>query len=412
MKGVKKMTKTSDVNMKEFHLAKGESLLPENFPELINLSAGFMFNFIPKPSHTLPPEFVYVPINPNKQWDKSSLKVTLAITEWNSLWEAGHLRSEFVPKILTHDFPKELRWLTKIENANLYLIPNGRKSAFDAFEPLYHLLPLHTLNRFGLPAFKPGFWPPRTYHHTIDQHFTDDFDERVAKAFASYLWPWLDSGSRLHSFSKDDPIVLLAHNLNFWLPCIYKVAEERLQCFHRVEFDNKKQMHAMQKIQTSLPSDIQVNRPLKGGSIWYGEEDARQATKELIQVADKDGKLRAILEAVRSNRVKDDFSNLWSYAKEDFERKIYHKRSKVRVSFVQLDEAKPVHAPTSELHGNLLWEDFIALLDRKERRIVVCLKNGTTRVSEISKRLGYANHSPVCKALKRIRDKAKKYLYL
>jgi hypothetical protein len=82
----------------------------------------------------------------------------------------------------------------------------------------------------------------------------------------------------------------------------------------------------------------------------------------------------------------------------------------VRVSFVELDEAKPVHAPTSELHENLLWENFIALLDKKERRIVVCLKNGTTRLSEISKRLGYANHSPISKALKRIRDKAKKYL--
>jgi hypothetical protein len=405
------MSEVTDIDLKELDLAKGEELLPENFPRLENLSAGFLFNFVPKPSQTLLPEFVYVPIDVNGQWNENSLKMQLTITKWNSLWEAGHLRTEFVPQII-REFPDELKWLAEIENANLYLIPNGHKSDFDAFEPLYYLLPLRTLKRFGLPALRRGHWPHWTHNHTMDQHITNDFDGRLAKAFASHLWPWLDSGSRIHAFSEDDPIVLLAHNLNFWLPRIYKVAEERLRDFPRVEFDSEEQMHKLQELRAGLPPGIHANRPLCGGSIWCGEEEAREATEELIQVADEDGQLRAILDAVRSNRVKDDFSSLWSYAKEDFERKLYHKRSKVRVSFVQLDEAKPVHAPTSELHENLLWEDFIALLDKKERRIVVCLKNGTTRLSEISKRLGYANHSPVSKALKRIRDKAKRYLYL
>jgi hypothetical protein len=115
---------------------------------------------------------------------------------------------------------------------------------------------------------------------------------------------------------------------------------------------------------------------------------------------------------VRSNRVQDDFSNRWSYAKEDFERKLYRKRTKTQLTFVELDEAKPVHAPTSEVHENLLWEDFITLLNPKERRIVVFLKNGVTRVSDISKELGYANHSPVSKALTQIRKKAERYLEL
>lgn len=71
----------------------------------------------------------------------------------------------------------------------------------------------------------------------------------------------------------------------------------------------------------------------------------------------------------------------------------------------------PVHAPTSELDENLLWEDFITLCDRKERRVVVCLKKGITKVGEISKLLGYANHS-VSKTLARIRQKARKYFEL
>jgi hypothetical protein len=104
-----------------------------------------------------------------------------------------------------------------------------------------------------------------------------------------------------------------------------------------------------------MPADIEVNRPLKGGAIWAGEEDAWEATKELIEVADSKGKLRAIIEAVKSNRIEDDFSNHWSYAREDFERKLYHKRSKIKVAFVQLDNTIPVHGPYSELEENLLW---------------------------------------------------------
>ncbi len=410
------MKQVTDVGtrLKELGLAKGKDLLPENFPELGNLSAAFIFDFVPIPSQTLPPEFVYIPIDVNGTWGKNdcSLETSLTITEWNCLWEAGHLRTKFIPQIFSKDFPHKLKWLSKIENVNLYLIPKGRKSLFDAFEPLYHLLPLRTIERFGLPPLKRGLWPHWSYKHTLDQHITNDFDDRVAKALASHLWPYLNSGTRIHAFSKDDPIVLLAHNLNFWLPCIYKVAENRLRNFHRVKFESEEQKHELQKLRAKLPSEIQADMPLCGGPIWCGEEDAHEATKELVQIADENGQLRAIIDAIKSNRVKDDFSSIWSYAKEDFERKLYHKRAKVRVSFVQLDDVKPVHAPTSELHESLLWEDFIALLDKKERSIVVCLKNGATRASEISKKLGYANHSPVSKALKHIREKAKKYLDL
>jgi hypothetical protein len=406
------MNKEAEVDLREMHLAKGEELLPEDFPELSNLSAGFIFKFVPRPLQAFPPEFVYIQIDTSRpRDDNKSLLKELIIAEWNAAWEAGHLRSEFVPQVMRRDFPKELKWLSEIQNANLYLIPDGRRrSKFDAFSPLYYLLPLDKLQRFGLPPLKRGLWPPWMHQHTLDSHNTSDFDERLARAFASHVWPLLNSGSRIQSFSKDDPIVLLAHNLNFWLPCVYKVAEERLRSFPRVKFDSKKEMVQLRKLRKRLPANIQADRPLCGGSIWYGEKEAWEATKELVNTADKHGQLRGIIDAVRANRVEDDFSNIWSYAKEDFERKLYHKRAKVRVSFVELDEAEPVHAPTSELHENLLWEDFLALLDVKERRIVVCLKNGITRVAEISQKLGYANHSPVSKALKRIREKAKRYL--
>ncbi len=108
--------------------------------------------------------------------------------------------------------------------------------------------------------------------------------------------------------------------------------------------------------------------------------------------------------------MEEDFSSRWSFAREDFERKLYQKRSKVRVHFVELDDTIPVHGPESEVHENLLWQNLMAVLDPKERRVVVCLRSGITRMGEIGKRLGYANHSPVSKALARIRKKAQKLL--
>ena len=113
-----------------------------------------------------------------------------------------------------------------------------------------------------------------------------------------------------------------------------------------------------------------------------GEDEAWEVTRDLVDEADRDGRLRGIIDAVRSNRVEDDFTDQWSYAKEDFERKLYHKRTKVKVTFVELSDTIPVHGPRSEVFEELLWEDFLALLYHKERRVVVLLRNGVTRVGE------------------------------
>ena len=173
--------------------------------------------------------------------------------------------------------------------------------------------------------------------------------------------------------------------------------------------DWNKERKDLNKLRKAMPSNIKADFPLMGGDIWCGEDDAWEATKEMVELADEHGNLRAIIDLIRSNRVEDDFSDIWSFAREDFERKLYKKRSKYKVSFIELDSAPPVHSPTSEVHENLLWEDFFVILNKKDHHIVVCLKNGITKVGEISQILGYANHSPVSKTLAKIREKAKRY---
>jgi hypothetical protein len=69
-----------------------------------------------------------------------------------------------------------------------------------------------------------------------------------------------------------------------------------------------------------------------------------------------------------------------------------------------------VVGPHSDITDNLLWRDFMAMLDPKERQIVVCLTRSTTKLAEVAAELGYANHSPVSKRLAVIREKARKLL--
>jgi len=142
-----------------------------------------------------------------------------------------------------------------------------------------------------------------------------------------------------------------------------------------------------------------------------GEEDAAEKIVETVEAADETGRLRAILEAVRSHRVADDFSAQWSYAREDFERKLYRKRNKVQVRFVELTDTIPIQGPESEILGKLVTSDFLALLDSQQREIVVLLSSGY-RQYEIAEQLGYANHSPVSKKLTQIRRQAEQFFGL
>jgi hypothetical protein len=117
--------------------------------------------------------------------------------------------------------------------------------------------------------------------------------------------------------------------------------------------------------------------------VWFGEDDARDALVETVEAADRTGRLRGLLDAVRSHRVEDDFSGHWSYAREDFERKLHGKRRKVTVKFVELTDTIPVQGPESEVLGNLITNDFLMLLDARNRQIVVLLNSGVTSKTEI-----------------------------
>jgi hypothetical protein len=379
-------------------IAVGEDANPSSFPHLDNLSAAFLYDFLPIPATVRQPEFVYVPSTHRRSESKEAIKESIFITEWNSSWEAGHLRHD----LLDREIPRRLRGLKQHRDQNIFLLPRSWHRYY-AYSVLFNMVPRRILEKHDLPLFRRGLWPHWTEDHWREFIIPRDFDNRLSKAFADVVWRHLIPNSGHASFAKAEPVRVLAHNLNFWLPHAHSVAENRLRGLPRV---TPSSAHLDRMARIEAPLDVSIEMPRMGGTIWEGEEDAGDAVYELVELADRDGQLRALVDAVQSHRVEEDFSERWSFAREDFERRLYRKRSKLKIKFVELTDTIPVHGPESEVFENLLWEDFLGLLNPKEREIVVFLRSGVTHLGEIAEQMGYANHSPISKALNRIRRQA------
>lgn len=202
----------------------------------------------------------------------------------------------------------------------------------------------------------------------------------------------------------------LAHNLDYWVPAVTAVIQDRLHDFPEVD---KGAIGSQIQLEVgSVLPDATAGNPRMGGPVWMGEQDAAEVLADTVEAADATGQLRGILDAVRSSRADDDFSAHWSRAREDFERKLHHKRAKVSVRFIELTDTIPVQGPESDVVGRLVTNDFLALLDKKNRQIVVLLNSGVTRQTEIASILGYANHTGVSKRLAQIRMAAEAYFDL
>jgi hypothetical protein len=102
-----------------------------------------------------------------------------------------------------------------------------------------------------------------------------------------------------------------------------------------------------------------------GGPAWFSDDDTRDALVETMEAADRTGRLRDILDTIRSHPVEDHYSGHWSYAREEFERRLYCKRRRVTVKFVELTAAIPVQGPANVVLDNLVTNNSLALLNAR-----------------------------------------------
>ena len=336
--------------------------------------------------------------------DEETTKKHLAVAEWNMLWEAGQFRRRFFDE---ESLPADLERIADRGDHNVIFVPRT-PSRYYEYAPLFHLLSRRTVEQFGLPLLQAGQWPYTMQPFDIAEYLPVDFEDRLARAWAWTVWPNLNSGSSLGAFSENEPIKMLAHNLDFWLPAVTDVIQETLREFPVTVGEG------------ALPTEIRLTDgsvlegavpgwPRKGGDLWRGEDEATEFVKWTVEQADETGRLRAIMDAIKSHRIEDDFSARWSYAREDFERKLYRKRNKISVRFVEMTDTIPVQGPETEVEGRIVTADFMALLNAREREIIILLSSGLTNLTDVAKELGYANHSPISKKLAKIRRRAEEY---
>lgn len=153
-----------------------------------------------------------------------------------------------------------------------------------------------TLERFGLPLVRAGQWPFVADWANANRHLPTGFADQLSKAWALQVWPLLNSGSGLGAFSRNEPVRLLAHNLDFWLPAVTSTIEQLLGDFPEVDRGVEPQPAVLQD---GSILEATVGNPRMGGDLWRGEEDAADILQMAVEEADSAGRLRGILDAVK-----------------------------------------------------------------------------------------------------------------
>lgn len=387
---------------------------PDRYPRMWNMSAGMaFFPAVIRPDTPDRPEYVSVPMPSSTTTDLETRGARIfAVARWNALWEAAQFRRRFFPDDLEADtddyasLPPDLARIADLGDNNIVFIPRTQTRYYD-YAPLFHLLTRATLDRFGLPMLTAGQWPFWAELTNPDPYLPADFGQRLSRAWGATVWRHLMPGSPQIAFTKDDPIRILAHNLDFWVPAVTEAMEDEMRTWPIVDTDGP--TGPVRLSNGEILEGVTAGGPRVGADLWAGEEEAAEFVERTVDAADKTGRLRDILDAVRSHRVHDDFSDRWSPAKEDFDRTLNHKRSKVTVTFVELDDTTPVHGPETEVIGQLACSDFLTLLNPRDREVVVVLRSGVTSLTDVGKILGYSSHSAVSKRLARIRDQAARF---
>lgn len=332
------------------------------------------------------------------------LEWTAHVHDWNATQRAGFVRSfeglkPFVPHL-------EARC-----NPNMILVPTYEgNSELDVM--LAGLLPDDVLAKAGLERRRSQMGL-MYLHHDLPA----DYGARARAAFAQYIWTRLCPLARLSqgAFSARSPLRLLAGDTPYWAHRLYRLALARRDEFFEPtthEDDTWKPLEELRsKILGDLPQDerhlFEVQRPLMGGDVW-DEFDADER-EEVIQCAiDGDGVLESlepVVDLLHRHRTHDDFSAAHSWIKEDFERSFYSKRAKLKVDLVEtIDDAPAYTLEPNEPYESVLFRDVIAVLDQKERRLVVALRSGKN-ASTIAREAGLRGHASVSRRIAALKAK-------
>jgi hypothetical protein len=252
--GRKPLNELNEQTIIKSHRAIGEDLDQDRFPQLGTISPAFFYQFVPVAKAPGRPEVAFVPTTDAKRHELVGV-----LSNWNFLWEAVQYRKEaFREDRFAAELPELASWIDRLPQANTYLIADST-SKYDAYAPLYHVLPKVSLDRYNLPALKRPLWPNNAVGWWHERLLPFDFTQRLSRAFGEHVWRYFDSGSGLRAFSSTEHLTLLSHSLDFWLP--YALLEGRMREFDRVEPETPKQRKLLASARRENDPDVAIERP-------------------------------------------------------------------------------------------------------------------------------------------------------
>jgi len=343
--------------------------------------------------------------------ERFPVELNMALVEWNRNFRGGFAR----PGESLDTLEKFIPGLPKLTNPNVFIAPT-----VDGFSELHAMLasvvPESILKKYGIEKIQAMFWLWPIFRDDVR---SSAYAAAAENAFHEFIWQKLARKKRLKKlhFADNSSLRLLAGDTRFWMNRLYRVAIDRSEWFeeaHNDKWDSLEKLEAAARQQ--LPADEQdkflVRRPLMGGELWDPEDpdECDQVVEEMLDGGGVMDSLHPVIDILHSHRTHEDFSDRYSWVKEDFERSFYSKRSKVKVSLVEtVDDLPAWEATEPDGYGEILFRDLMCFVDPKDRHIVLALRQGKT-VTEIARDNGLNGHAAISRRVKQIRAQLREIL--
>lgn len=352
--------------------------------------------------HHGPLELIFVDMPAGR---RRSPELDLALCNWNRHAQGGFARAADVLETVSTAVPG----IEKVDNPNVILVP--RIQGFTELHAmLASVLPDPTLRRARIKRERSNFWLWPVWRKNRGAR-------SIASAFDSFIWERLTKGKRQRNgLGAKSSLRLLAGDATFWMSRLYRVAIERRQAFPEV--DPEPTWRSLDALNTEFQKMVPehdrffLRRPLTGGWLWDPEDpdDRESVIREMLSGVGTMDSVLPVVEALQSRPTHEDFSDHYSWVKEDFERTFYSKRAKLRVTFLETIDDCPTRDGAETLgYENLLFRDLLAVCNVRERRLIIALRQGKT-VSEIAREHNLRGHAAISRRIARLKARIRPLL--
>lgn len=342
-------------------------------------------------------------------------RMQVALHDWNQTYAAGFIRRSDTFEAVTSKVPG----IERRKNPNIILAPRSENGITELHVMLASLLPDTVLAEAGIERRRANMGLTLFGQHQMPRHYAT----AVEQAFAKYLWGRIAPGKRSDAkyFSAQSSLRLLAGDSRFWMHRVYRIALERRESYFSPTTHEDKGWKPLDEVRSKFYAEIpekdkpqfDVRRPLMGGTIWDEKDhNEREAViDDAISGAGVMESLDPVLNLLREQRVHEDFSARASWIKEDFERSFYSKRAKLKVELVEtIDDAPVWDTAECDGYGEVLFRDLLAVLNLKERKLLLAVRQGKTPC-EIASNDGLLGHASISRRVKALKLKLGKLLH-